>query len=76
MIVKPLTEHHLDFLSLKGGYRGSSESTHVKMSHCWKSHALAQLSRSSEQRLSRSVLISSVVAVAVVVVASSSLARK
>ena len=43
MIVKLLTEHHLEFLSLNGGCRGSSESTHVKMSHCWKSHALAQL---------------------------------
>ena len=44
MIVKLLTEHHLEFLSLKGGCRGSSESTLVKMSHCWKSHAAAQLS--------------------------------
>ena len=44
MIVKLLTEHHLEFLSLKGGCRGSSESTLFKMSHCWKSHALAQLS--------------------------------
>ena len=43
MIVKLLTEHHLEFLSLKGGCRGSSESTHVKIPHCWKSHALAQL---------------------------------
>ena len=25
MIVKLLTEHHLEFLSLKGGYRGSSK---------------------------------------------------
>ena len=41
MIVKLLTEHHLEFLSLKGGCTGSSESTHVKMPHCWKSHALA-----------------------------------
>ena len=41
MIVKLLTQHHLEFLSLKGSYRGSSESTHVKMLHCWKSHALA-----------------------------------
>ena len=32
MTVKLLTEHHLEFLSLKGGCRGSSESTHVKMS--------------------------------------------
>ena len=39
MIVKLLTEHHLEFLSLKGGCRGSSESTLVKMSNCWKSHA-------------------------------------
>ena len=30
MIVKLLTEHHLEFLSLKGDYRGSSESTHPK----------------------------------------------
>ena len=42
MIVKLLTEH-LEFLSIKGGCRGSSESTHVKMPHCWKSHALAQI---------------------------------
>ena len=42
MIVKLLTEHHLEFLRLKGGCRGSSESTLVKMSNCWKSHALAQ----------------------------------
>ena len=43
MIVKLLTKHHLDFLTLKEGCRGSSESTHVKMSNCWKSHALAQI---------------------------------
>ena len=43
MIVKLLTEHHLEFLSLKGGCRGSSDSTHVKMPHCWKSRALAQI---------------------------------
>ena len=41
MIVKLLTEHHLECLILKVGCRGSSESTHVKMPHCWKSHALA-----------------------------------
>ena len=39
--VKLLTEHYFEFLSLKGGCRGSSESTHVKMPHCWKSHVLA-----------------------------------
>ena len=43
MIVKLLTEHHLEFLSLKGGCRGSSESTLVKMPHCWKSHVMAQM---------------------------------
>ena len=43
MTVKLLTEHHLEFLSLKGGCRGSSESTLVKMSNCWKSHAVAQI---------------------------------
>ena len=35
--VKLLTEHQLEFLSLKGGCTGSSESTRVKMPHCWKS---------------------------------------
>ena len=44
MTVKLLTEHHLEFLSFKGGCRGSSESTHVKIPHCWKSHALAHMS--------------------------------
>ena len=43
MIVKLLTEHHLEFLSLKRGCRGSFESTLVNMSNCWKSHAAAQL---------------------------------
>ena len=43
MIVKLLTEHHLEFLGLKVGCRGSSESTLVKMSNCWKSHAMDQL---------------------------------
>ena len=36
--MKLLTEHHLEFVSLKGGCRGSSESTLVKMPHCWKTH--------------------------------------
>ena len=45
MIVKLLTEHHLAFLSLKGGCTGSSESTLVKMSHCWKSRAGAHISQ-------------------------------
>ena len=43
MSAKLLTEQHLEFLSLKGGCTGSSESTLVKMPYCWKSHALAQM---------------------------------
>ena len=43
MIVKLLTEHRLAFLSLKGGCPGSSESTLVKKSNCWKSHAAAHI---------------------------------
>ena len=42
MTVKLLTEYHLEFLSLKGGCRGSSESILVKISNSWKSHAAAQ----------------------------------
>ena len=38
MSLKLMTEHHLEFLSLNGGCTGSSESTLVKMPHCWKSH--------------------------------------
>ena len=29
-----LTEHHLEFLSVKGGCTGSSESTQVKIPQC------------------------------------------
>ena len=43
MIVKLLTEHHLEFLSLKGGCTGLSKSTLVKMQHCWKSHVMAHI---------------------------------
>ena len=41
MSVKLLTEHNLEFLSLTGGCTGSSQSTHVKMPHCWKSLVVA-----------------------------------
>ena len=40
--VKLLTEHHFEFLSLKGGSTGLSEFIHVKMPHCCKSHVVAQ----------------------------------
>ena len=43
MIVKLLTEHNLEFLSLKGSCRGSSEYTLVKMPHCWNSHLTAHI---------------------------------
>ena len=43
MIIKLLTEHHLEFQNFKGGCRGSSEHTLVKMPYCWKSHVAAQL---------------------------------
>ena len=43
MSVKLLNEHHLEFLSLKGGCTGSSESTLVKMPHCCKLHFTAQI---------------------------------
>ena len=41
MKVKLLVEHHLEFLSLKGGCTRSLESTRVKMLHCRKSHVAA-----------------------------------
>ena len=41
MIVKLLTEHHLEFLNLKAGCRGLSESTLIKMPHFWKSRVTA-----------------------------------
>ena len=43
MRVKLLTEHNLEFLSLKRGCTGSSASTLVKMQHCWKQHVAAQM---------------------------------
>ena len=43
MSVKLLTERHLEFLSLKGGCTGLFESIHVKIPHCWKSHANEQM---------------------------------
>ena len=43
MSVRLLTEHHLEILRLKGGCKGLSESTLVKMQTCWKSHVIAQI---------------------------------
>ena len=41
MNIKLLTENDLEFLSLKGGCTGWSESTLMKIPHCWKSHVAA-----------------------------------
>ena len=42
--VQLLTEHHLEFLSLKRGCTGSFESKLVKMPHCWKSQIEGHMS--------------------------------
>ena len=52
MIVKLLTENHLEFLSLKGG---TYESTLVKMSNLWKSQPFAHMCMISGQREFRQV---------------------
>ena len=44
MNIKLLPGHHLEFINLKGGCASSSESTFVKMPHCWKSHVAAHFS--------------------------------
>ena len=43
MTIKLLTEQHLEFLSLKGGCTGSSESIHVKMPYCGISNVTAHI---------------------------------
>ena len=53
-LVKLQTDQHLEFLSLKGGCRGSSESTLVKMPHRWKAHIMAHLF--CHQRISQRVV--------------------
>ena len=51
MSVKLLTEHNFEFLSFKGCCTGSSESTLVKMPHCWKSHFAAKMALYDEEIL-------------------------
>ena len=63
MIVKLLSEHHLVFLSLTGGCRGSSEHALVKMSNCWKSHAAAHMVSIITQKRNRKIMISVMMAV-------------
>ena len=52
MTVTLLTEHHLEFQSLKRGCTGLSESTLVKMPLCWKSHVAAHLLPGSSKSVS------------------------
>ena len=53
MTVKLLTEHHLEFLRLTGACKGSSESKLVKMPHCWKLHAVAQIPYTQESMVKK-----------------------
>ena len=54
MSVKLLTVVNIilsfEFLSLKGGCTGSSESTLVKMPHCWNSRVTAQLCAATREK--------------------------
>ena len=43
MNVQLLAEQHLECLGLKGGCTGWSESTLVRMPHCWKSHVMVYM---------------------------------
>ena len=53
MIVNLLTQHNLEFLNVKGGCRGSAESTLIKMPHCWKSHVAAQINATTYTKRGR-----------------------
>ena len=43
MIAKLLTEHHLEFLSLKEAGQARLSQTLIKIPHCWESHVAAQI---------------------------------
>ena len=49
--VKLLIELDLVFLSITGDCTGSSESTLVRMAHCWKSHVTVQTFLNTGPRL-------------------------
>ena len=57
MSVPLLTEHYLSFLSLKEGCPGLSESTLVKMPHCWKSHVAAHMDCQNHKQLKENQII-------------------
>ena len=48
MSVKALADHRLEFLNIKVGRMGSSESTLVKMPHCRKSYFAAKIIEEEE----------------------------
>ena len=58
MIVKLLTEHHLEFLSLEGGCTASSESTPVKLLEisCHGSFVLVHIGCASLRRFQYALL--------------------
>ena len=60
MSVKLQTEHNLEFLSLKGGFTGSSESALVEMPHCWKSRVTAHIITFSDPNIAHASISSSV----------------
>ena len=55
MSMKLLSEHHLEFLSLKGGCTALSESIHVKMPHCWEFHVMAHFSGTTKMIIGQTV---------------------
>ena len=57
MTVNLLAEHHLESLSLKGGFTGSSESSHVKMPLCWKSHVEAHFDNEDHDEIPQNAAI-------------------
>ena len=57
MSVKLRTEHHLEFVSLKGGGTGLSESTLVKIPHCWKSHGQCIYSINMHGKIHQMILL-------------------
>ena len=57
MTVKLLTEQHFEFPSLKRSCTCSSDSTLVKMPHCWELHVAAQIIL-AKQKVSTSFKVS------------------
>ena len=55
--MKLLTEHNFEFLNLKGGCTGSSESTLVKIPHCRKSHVTAHIEKHTAEATDAKVRI-------------------